>query len=180
MYSNIRENKTERLVLTALMTAIVFLGTIAIKIPVPLTQGYVHLGNAMVFISVLILGRKNGSFAAAAGSATADVLGGFAAFAPWTLVIIFVMAFTTGTVLELAVRSYPHHTHRQPLNPLLISVLAMTAGGIMMSLGYFIAETIMFGSYIVALTELPWNIMQFAAGMVIAVAVNTQLKKVFG
>ena len=67
MYSNIRENKTERLVLTALMTAIVFLGTIAIKIPVPLTQGYVHLGNAMVFISVLILGRKNGSFAAATG-----------------------------------------------------------------------------------------------------------------
>jgi len=180
MYSNIRDNKTERLVLTALLTALVFLGTTALKIPVPLTQGYVHLGDAMVYISVLILGRKNGSFAAATGSAMADVLGGFAAFAPWTLIIIFVMAFTTGTILELAVRPHPQHTHRQTPNPLLSSVLAMTAGGAMMCLGYFIAETIMYGSYVVALAELPWNIGQFAAGMVIAVAINAQLKKVFG
>lgn len=177
MYITGQGNKTERLVMTALMIALVIIGTIVLRIPVPMTQGYVHLGEAMVYLSVLILGKRNGSFAAATGSAVADMLGGFAAFAPWTLVIKFVMAFATGTVLELAGKPHPQHAQRRPPNPILISVLAMTAGGILMCLGYFIAETVMYGNHIAALTEVPWNIGQFSAGIVLAVAINASLKK---
>ena len=46
-----------------------------------------------------------------------------------------------------------------------------------MCLGYYIAETVMYGSHIVALAEVPWNIGQFSAGIVLAVAINTSLKK---
>jgi len=53
-----RSEKTSKLVLTALMMCLVLLATIAIRIPAPFTQGYVHLGDTMIFISVLLLGKN--------------------------------------------------------------------------------------------------------------------------
>ena len=79
--------KTNKLVLTALMVCLVLLATYIIKIPSPFTQGYVHLGDTMIFLSVLLLGKKGGAAAAGLGSALADLLGGYAAYAPWTFLI---------------------------------------------------------------------------------------------
>ena len=85
-----RSEKTSKLVLTALMMCLVLLATFSIRIPSPFTQGYVHLGDAVIFISVLLLGKKNGAIASGFGSAMADLLGGYAMYAPWTFVIKFV------------------------------------------------------------------------------------------
>ena len=63
--------KTNKLVLTALMVCLVLLATYIIKIPSPFTQGYVHLGDTMIFLSVLLLGKKGGAAAAGLGSALA-------------------------------------------------------------------------------------------------------------
>ena len=60
--------KTNKLVLTALMVCLVLLATYIIKIPSPFTQGYVHLGDTMIFLSVLLLGKKGGAAAAGLGS----------------------------------------------------------------------------------------------------------------
>ena len=54
-------DKTSKLVLTALMVCLVLLATYIIKIPSPFTQGYVHLGDTMIFLSVLLLGKKGGA-----------------------------------------------------------------------------------------------------------------------
>ena len=48
-------DKTGRLVLTALMACLVLLATYMIRIPSPFTQGYIHLGDTMIFLSVLVL-----------------------------------------------------------------------------------------------------------------------------
>ena len=50
----------------------------------------------MIFLSVLLLGKKGGALAAGLGSALADVLGGYAAYAPWTLLIKALMAIIMG------------------------------------------------------------------------------------
>ena len=78
MSSNSSDIRTNKLVFTALMTCLVLLGTILFRIPIPMTQGYVHLGDAMIYIGVLLLGKKYGAVAAALGSSLGDVLGGFA------------------------------------------------------------------------------------------------------
>ena len=39
---------TYRLVYTSLTICLVLLGTVLFRIPVPMTQGYVHLGDAMI------------------------------------------------------------------------------------------------------------------------------------
>ncbi len=165
------DSKTAGLVYTALMICLVLLGTVLFRIPVPMTQGYVHLGDTMIFLGVLMLGKKRGAAAAGLGSAMADILGGFAFWAPWTLVIKFLMAFVTGLILERAVRSHKHHDtdHR------LIKLAAMAAGGILMCAGYLAAETVMYGSFALAVVGLPWNIGQVIVGMVLSMAIYSAM-----
>jgi uncharacterized membrane protein len=91
--------KTEKIILTGLMTAMVAAATIAIVIPLPFTNGYIHLGDCMVFLSILILGWKYGAAAAGTGSAMADLALGFAHWAPWTLLIKGGMALVAGLIL---------------------------------------------------------------------------------
>ena len=55
------------MVMTALMMCLVMIATMFIKVPIPFTQGYVHLGDSMIFLAVLILGKKSGALAAGAG-----------------------------------------------------------------------------------------------------------------
>ena len=52
------------MVYTALMAALIFVATYLIKIPNPATGGYSHMGDCMIFIAVVMLGRRNGSMAA--------------------------------------------------------------------------------------------------------------------
>ena len=155
MSSHSSDIKTNKLVLTALMTCLILLGTLLFRIPVPMTQGYVHLGDAMIYIGVLLLGKKQGAVAAALGSSLADVLGGFAFWAPWSFFIKFAMAFATGFLTEKTSKA-----------------VSMITGGLIMCSGYLIAERIMYGSWALAAVGLPWNAGQFAVG--IAVALTAQ------
>ena len=70
--------KTNKLVMTALMMCMIIVLTMFVKVPIPLTQGYVHLGDAMIFISVMLLGWKYGAAATAVGSGMADIFCGVA------------------------------------------------------------------------------------------------------
>ena len=119
MSSNSSDIRTNKLVFTALMTCLVLLGTILFRIPIPMTQGYVHLGDAMIYIGVLLLGKKHGAVAAALGSSLGDVLGGFAFWAPWSFIIKFAMAFVAGSLIEKRSK-----------------VFSMIAGGFVMCAGW--------------------------------------------
>jgi uncharacterized membrane protein len=95
-----QSTNVEKLILTGLMTALVTVTTIVIPIPVPFTNGYVHPGDGMIFMSVLLLGRRRAAFAAGVGSALADVILGYLIWAPFTLVIKSIMAFVAGLIIE--------------------------------------------------------------------------------
>ena len=154
----------------ALMTCLVIVSTMFIKLPIPMTSGYVHLGDSMIFLSVLILGKKNGSIAAGVGSAMGDILGGYAMWAPWTLVIKFVMAWILGMFVETFGKKG--------------EIIGMVIAGAEMTAGYYVASSMMYGSWIVTLMDIPWNVGQFAVGMAIAgvlyeALVKTPAKKYF-
>ncbi len=91
---------TKRLVLTGLMTALVFLLTFTVKVPIPFTSGYIHLGDSMIFLAVLALGPVYGAFAAGVGSMLADLISGYAQYALPTLIIKSLMALLMGLVLS--------------------------------------------------------------------------------
>ena len=161
MSTNSSDIRTNRLVFTSLMTCLVLLGTLLFRIPVPMTQGYVHLGDAMIYIAVFILGKKQGAVAAALGSSLGDVLGGFAFWAPWSFIIKFAMAYACGSLTEKTSK-----------------IASMTAGGLIMCAGYLIAERIMYGSWALAAIGLPWNAGQFAVGIAVSLAAQPLLSHI--
>ena len=153
MNKHYEDTNTGKLVYASLTACLVMLGTLLFRIPVPMTQGYVHLGDAMIYIGVLLLGKKQGAFSAALGSALGDVIGGFAFWAPWSFFIKFAMAYISGSLLS----KFP-------------KVIAFTAGGLVMCAGYLAAERFMYGSWALAAIGIPWNIGQFAVGIAVALA----------
>jgi len=73
--------------LLVVFTALVTAATIVISVYFPLTRGYFNLGETMVYLAALVGGPMVGAFAGGVGSALADVILGYTAFAPGTLVI---------------------------------------------------------------------------------------------
>ncbi len=67
------------------MTVVVLITTIFIRVPIP-SKGYFNFGDVAVVFAGLLLGRKGGFIAGACGSALADIIGGFAIFAPLTFI----------------------------------------------------------------------------------------------
>ncbi|MCI8631757.1 MAG: ECF transporter S component [Firmicutes bacterium] len=159
-----KSDKTAKIVLTALMMCLIILSTMLIKVPIPFTQGYVHLGDAMIFLSVLILGWKYGAVAAGLGSMLGDIIGGAAAWAPWTLVIKGGMALLMGVCLKGS-------------SSKIKEIIGMIFAGAFMTLGYYAAEGVMYGNWVVSALGIPWNIGQFTVGMIIAEIMAAALSK---
>ena len=172
MQTNTAKSKISDLALTAMMMCIIIVAIFLLRIPIPFSQGYVNLSDGVIFIAVLILDRKYAVTASALGSMMGDIIGGFAMWAPWTFVIKGCMALIAGLVIG-ALSSKETGTAAGTA----ARVSGMVCGGIFMVGGYFIAESIMYGSRAAALLGIPWNIGQFAVGIVLALAVSAGLQK---
>ena len=70
------DQKVRKLAMGGVMAALVFVMTYLPKVPVPVTGGYVHLGDGMIFLAAMLLGPV-GVAAAAVGSALSDLVGGY-------------------------------------------------------------------------------------------------------
>lgn len=144
------------LALMALFSALVTVATLVIRIPIPITKGYFNLGDTVIFIAAALLGPIYGLVAGGVGSALADVIGGYAHFAPWTLVIKGIEGLIAGALLRL-VRVDPEK---------IVQAMVILAGmfliaGMWMVVGYFCAEYVIYALDITpALAELPFNILQ--------------------
>lgn len=92
-------NNTRKFVITGLMTALIFILTFMFRIPVPYTSGYIHLGDSMIYISVMVLGPFFGVFASGVGSMLADLIAGYAQYAIPTLIIKSLMALIMSLLL---------------------------------------------------------------------------------
>ena len=75
-----RNIKTLKLVQSALLAALCLLLTRVVTIPAP--TGYVNLGDCAVLLSAWMLGPIWGGMAAGIGTMLADVLSGYASYAP--------------------------------------------------------------------------------------------------
>lgn len=173
MFANKSNISTRTLVLTALMIALVFLAGNVIKIP-SIGGGFIHIGDSMVFISVIILGKKNGAIASAIGMFLVDAIGGYYMWAPFTLVIKGVMAYITGTFIERVDKE-----NRGIKKFKVEYIIAFILGGLFMIIGYFFAGTIiaafltekigLIQGVIYAAKDIAGNIIQVITGGIIAI-----------
>lgn len=151
--------KTKNLAITALMIALIFVGTFSIRFPNPATGGYFHMGDSMIFISIMVLGKRNGSIAGSLGGALADLLCGATIWIGPTLLIKFVMAWIMGAIIE-------HN-----ISPIIGSLI----GGLFQILAYTFAETILF-TWPAALGALLGLTLQTLIGFLIFLVLLKSLK----
>lgn len=167
---NSEKTKTRNMVMTAMMMGLIMAMTIVIRIPVPATHGYIHLGDCMIFIAVLLLGWKRGAAAAGLGSALADLIGGFAVYAPVTFAAKFIMAAVVGLFLSRALKK-----EHPVMVVTIMEVIGMLLGGAVMTAAYYLAEAVMYGNFVVPIAEIPMNIIQFVTGAVLAAVLSRML-----
>ncbi|MEF9933959.1 MAG: ECF transporter S component [Clostridium sp.] len=159
-------SNTKILVQTALGVALVTLCTMVIKIPIPSTQGYVNVGDAMIFALAISLGKKRAALAGGVGACIADILLGAAIYAPATLIIKAVEGYVCGII-------YENIKEKSTLTGTIVSCLI---GGLVMVVGYFGYEAILYG-YIPAAAAIIPNLIQGGASLIIAVPLSKLLTK---
>lgn len=170
-----RSEKTSKLVLTALMLCLVLLATFSIRIPAPFTQGYVHLGDTFIFVSVLLLGKKHGAIASGVGSAMADIFGGYAIYAPWTLIIKFLMAYIMGLFVEISMKRKKNYVKVAGVP--IVQIIGMVIAGVIMVIGYALVDGAFAGNMLAGILGVPFNAIQFGVGIVIALIITATLYK---
>ncbi|MBQ7070180.1 MAG: TIGR04002 family protein [Ruminococcus sp.] len=82
---NKNKEKLKLLALTGLFTAMIYVLTAFIKVPT--VKGYVHIGDAAIFLAGSILPTPYAVFAGAVGGALSDALSGYLIWVPATLLI---------------------------------------------------------------------------------------------
>lgn len=93
----------QTMILTTLVMSLVFLMTKVVQIPT-FSGGYIHLGDCMVLLSVIILGWKLGALASGVGAAMSDLAGGYGIYVPGTFAVKALMALAFGLVAERAIK----------------------------------------------------------------------------
>jgi len=142
----------KKLTLCGMMAALVCVLTIFPHIPIPAGSGYIHLGDGMILLAVMLLGPL-GIPAAAVGSMLADLLV-FPAYAPATFII-------KGLVALVAWLMY----RREHIGRTIIGFVVAEA---VMVAGYFVYEWFVVPEY--AVIDIVGNSIQGLAGAALGVA----------
>lgn len=171
MNTNERMNSTSLLVLTALITAMGTIATMFFKVPVG--TGYIHLGDTMVLLAAMLLPRKHAIFAGSVGLCLADILSGYAVWAPWSffikLVMVLIMQKALATAMEKGENN--HHILGVPVPEMIGFVVA----AVWTVAGYYIAEGIIYGNWTAPMLGVPFNALQVAVGAVLSVLISQML-----
>ena len=145
-----------RLVITALFSALCTVATMWVAFPAGF--GYINAGDMIVLLGAFTLSPVQAIAAAGIGSAMADLLCGYAAYAPATLLIKMLMA---------AVAYFLSHGLKKINTPAPIAVtLSAVCAELCMVFGYLGYEWTMLGYGAAALSSIPANLTQAAFGCV--------------
>ena len=145
-----KHNNLIRLVLAALFAALSCVATLVISIPIPATNGYINLGDGFVLLGAFLLGPVYGMAAGGLGTMLADIILGYAVYAPGTLVIKALMALCAALVLRAM------HGKTAGL------IVGAVAGELVMVFGYFAYESLLLGYGLAAAGSIPANALQGA------------------
>lgn len=148
-----REGNLKKFVYSALMTALIAVGTMVVQIPTPATKGYINVGDSFIFLSAAIFGPAVGFITGGLGSGLADLLSGYAYWAPWT----FIIKGLEGLIVALIFKKY---------NNIYLKAVSLIIGAAWMVLGYYIAGSIMYG-FKASLADVPGNTIQGIASIII-------------
>lgn len=150
--------KTQKIVMAAMLAALVCVATMIVKIPSPL-KGYLNLGDCVVLLSGWILSPVYGFLAAGIGSALADLFSGYVTYAPATFLIKGIMAL---------IAYFGFAWFQKGLPALPSRIISGVLAEVFMVLGYLLFEGVLYG-FVPSLVNIPANAIQGLAGLILGI-----------
>ncbi|MFP4179308.1 MAG: ECF transporter S component [Spirochaetaceae bacterium] len=162
-----------RIAALAVLIAVTAVFTYMIRIPIAPTRGYINFGDVAIFFTALTFGPVTALITGGLGTALADIISGYAQWAPFSFLAHglqgLVIALIAGRVKE---RDDIPKLHIASLLP------AFLAGTLVMGGIYFVTGGFMVG-FPAATAEIPGNILQNAAGVVVGAPLALAVKKAY-
>ena len=171
-----KNDNTLIFVTTAMMTAMIMIATTFFK--VPNAMGYIHLGDGFVLLAAIILPKKYACFAGGVGAGLADIYGGYAVWAPWTLVIKIVMVLIVQLFFDFLMKRASNGKHIAKIAGIPFAELFAYVLAVLWTVsGYYVAQGFISGNWAAPIADVPGNVLQAAVGSVIAILVSVTLGK---
>lgn len=177
-----RKSKTYDLVITGIFAALIFVVTYTTHFPFP-TMGIgpkilVHLGDAALYLAVIMIGTRRGTIASALGMGMFDLLSPYAMWAPVTIIAKGGMAFIAGLFIN---------GNKREGKSVKFNIIGSIIAGIYMIIIYWVGGAIItifttkdigFISSLIVNTEgIPGNIIQVVLGIAIAIPLGVTINK---
>ena len=163
------DKRIKNICFCALLSALICVCTL---ISVPLPIGYFNLGDTMIITGAWLLGPLWGAIAAAIGSAIADLIMGFAIYAPATALIKAVVALAAC----LLYRIFKKIILKESLD-LIPRAIASVVAEIFMVVGYFLYEAFILSYGLGASVSIPGNAVQALCGVLGSTIFMTAIRK---
>lgn len=175
MEQTTKNNDVLKIVLTAFMITLTFIAGSVIKIPI--INGFIQVGDCMVLIGAVLLGKKRGALSGAIGMCFVDIAAGYLIWAPFTFIIKGLIAYLVAIILEKAKNiNYK------------IYIIAFIVGGLINIFGYFISNVVIIGliigdtqgilqSIIYALANVLGDTIQSILGIIITLILLPSINK---
>lgn len=147
------EERTNKMVITGVFAAMITIMTAYIcHIPYGANGGYIHFGDALIYMAAVFLPRPYALAAAAVGGGVADLLTA-PIWTPATIIIkmLIVLPFTSAEGRVLCRRN----------------IAAPIVSGVISAAGYYVAEGILFGSFAAPAASLFGSAVQSGGSAVI-------------
>jgi len=150
----------------ALGVALVVVATFVLSFPIPGGAGYVNLGDSVIIIFAFLFGPIVGGMTGGIGSLLADFLAGFPLYSPFSLVIKGIQGVVVGILSNRAKKLY------------LRQLVVYAIGGLIMIVGYFFADIVLF-DIVLASTGLLFNLLQAFLNILVVSLLYRQIFKIW-
>ncbi|MFI3200503.1 MAG: TIGR04002 family protein [Eubacteriales bacterium] len=155
--------KTKYITMTAIMTAIIYVTT-AYIFHIPVSNGYVHIGDTFVYLAGCILPTQYAILAGVLGATLADGLTGYAVWILPSAIIKGLTAFV--------------FTSKENVILCKKNIIALFFSLIFCTLGYFIAEVIIYGNVWSAIPSIFSSSMQTLVSSVLFIGIGKALDRI--
>ncbi len=156
-----KKEKVKLMCLAGILTAVVFVFTAYLHIPSH--TGYTHVGDGVIYLAACLLPLPYAVFVGAGGALLADVLSGFAIWAPGSVIIkaLAVLFFSRKNKKIICWRN----------------ILALIPAWALCIGGYYLYESLLTGNFSAPLAGIPGYIMQSALSSVLFIVVGLAMDK---
>lgn len=162
-------SQVKQMTLDAMFIALTLIFTAFVNVQVPSfggAGGLIHLGNVPMLLAAMLYGKRTGALAGGLGMGLFDILTGWVAWAPCTIITCGLMGFSVGGICK-------------KWDNYFAKVAAIVVALAIKLTGYYLFEAFIMGNGLAAaIKSVPGNVIQVVMAGVIVLIVIVPLQKI--